>query len=105
MCSLYGTVYNEPLISKDETNGEIIECSYLLLCADGEYSEMIPINSYGRVAQFVSQNIKSGMRVAVTGHLKSRKTKTNGYKLMVIAQKNEFDDGRNNEVDSILPLG
>lgn len=102
--SLYGSVYKNPLITRDDENGEIVKCAYLLLLADGEYGEMVPINCYGKVAQFVATNVKQGMRIAVTGKLKNVK-KDDGYKLIIVAIKNEFDDGRNIENDMAFPLG
>lgn len=106
ICNMYGTVYNEPLVTFDEENGEIIKCSYLLLVNDSGNSDMIPIHCYGKVAGFANNNLKKGMRVAVTGRLKNLKTEDDGYKLIVVAIKNEFDDGRNREESNVvLPLG
>ena len=86
---LAGKVYREPLFN--DKNGTF-KGQYLLLASDSCGSKMIPVNAYGKVAEFVQENIHEGMMITVRGHLHNFEDKTTGkYSLGFVAERHDIE--------------
>ena len=112
--SLVGRLTRDPMVFDTGKNPYTKTVKYTLAVqsdrkdkdSDTYHTDFLPVTCWGNRALFAEKYLHQGMRIAVSGNLRSSKyTSSDGetkYDLSVIAERQEFADGKPSE-DSNTP--